>query len=266
MNTFIESATENIPQQSPKGKPYTEKTSKKSTKKLNFFKKHATTISIPVLVVLAALCLWLLKDIISIGAKALINNYVVAFETEKKAAYDEFYDRAFDKAKKNYHVSNRMVISINSLEKYNKLEVLKANHVEFITEDRDSNLGNVTAWLEVTGEGTFVVDLKAAEFIVDNYRRYVLVRIPYPELTNVIVTNTIKRFFKDDWKNGSYDEGVDLALKQQNEAGVRIHKALMSNQYIYNSAQDVAKNIIENLVKQFNTEIPDLTVEVEFIG
>lgn len=265
MNEFIESTAENLPQQSLNKKPSMEVIPRKSTKKIDFFKKQGITISLIVFVVLTVACLCLLKNSISIGAKTLFSNYSTAYELEKGATYQDLYASAFDRAKKNYLVSNRVVISIGNLEKSGKLEVLKANDVEFITEDRDNNFGNVTAWLEVTGEGVFVVDLKASEFIVDNGRRYVLVRIPYPELKNITITKTIKRWFKDDGKNGSYDEGVNLALKQQNEAGLRIHKALMSNQYIYSSAQDVAKSMIANLVKQFNSDVPDLTVEVEFI-
>ena len=110
-----------------------------------------------------------------------------------------------------------------------------------------------------------MVDLKAAEFITDNANHYVLVRIPYPELTNVTITDTTKRWFRDDLANGSYSEGVDLALKQRNEASLQIQKALMSNQYIYENAQDVAVSLLINLVKQFNPDIPDLVVEVEFM-
>lgn len=265
MNEFIESTFENLPQHSSNNKPPIEGKPRKSKKMINILKKQSITISLIVIVVLTAACLWLLKNSISIGAEALFSNYNTTYDLEKDAMYQDLYKFAFDRAERNYHVSNRVVISIGNLEKSGKLEVLKANCVEFITTDRDSNYGNVTAWLEVTGEGVFVVDLKASEFIVDNGRRYVLVRIPYPELTNVTITKTIKRWFKDDWKNGSYDEGVDLALKQRNEANLRIKKSLMSNQYIYSSSQDVAKNMIANLVKQFNSDIPDLTVEVEFI-
>ena len=265
MNGFIESAEENLPQKSPNKKPSTERIPKKSKKKINFFKKYGITVSLIVLVVLAAACLLLLKNSIKIGAEALSNNYRAAYESEKDVAYNKLYQSAFDRAEKNYHVSNKVVISIGNLEETKKLEVIKANDVEFITQDKDRSSGNVTAWLEVSGEGIFVVDLKAAEFIVDNSRRYVLVRIPYPELTNVTIVNTTKRWFKDDLINGSYKEGVHLALKQRNEAILRIQKSLMSNQYIYNSAQTVARSMIENLVKQFNPDIPDLTVEVEFI-
>lgn len=39
----------------------------------------------------------------------------------------------------------------------------------------------------------------------------------------------------------------------------------MSNPYIYKNAQNVAVSMITNLVKELNPDIPDLTVEVEFV-
>lgn len=142
---------------------------------------------------------------------------------------------------------------------------IKKSSPRLLDDLRDNNSGNVTAWLEVEGEGTFVVDLQATEFIIDNDRHYVLVRIPNPELTNINIIKTTRRLFADDWRDGSYREGVDLALKQRNEASLQIQKALLSNQYIFSSAKDVAVAMIGNLVKQFNPDIPDLQVDVEFM-
>lgn len=222
-------------------------------------------IAIALIVCLTADCIYFWNDSVSIGANALSKMYNLAYQSEKDNAYQRLYQKAFDRAEKQYHVSNTVIISIGNLEKTEKLEVLKANDVEFITEDSDKNSGNVTAWLEVTGQGTFVVDLKAAEFIINNENKNVMVRVPYPELTNITITNAERKLFKDDIFNGSYSEGVELAIKQRNEASLQIQKSLMANQYIYSNAQDVAKSMITNLVKQFNPDIPELTVDVEFI-
>lgn len=259
MNKLIETSRKEVAK-----KP----TPKKSTrKKTSDTQKTSLTItlSLIIIVVMAAGSLFLIKNSIGIGASALMNSYNAAYGSERDDAYQKLYQSAYDRAEKNYHVSNTVVISIGNLEESQKLEVLKANDVEFITEDRDNNSGNVTAWLEVEGEGTFVVDLQAAEFIIDNERQYVLVRIPNPELTNITITKTTRRLFADDWANGSYSEGVDLALKQRNEASLQIQKALLSNQYIFSSAKDVAKSMIQNLVKQFNPDISNLQVDVEFL-
>ncbi len=206
-----------------------------------------------------------LKSGISKGAKSMFSSYNSAFGTEKDAAYQNFYQSAFDKAEQKYHVSNTVFISIGNLQETQKLEVLRASDVEFITESGNDNSGNVTAWLEVTGEGVFTINLQAAEFSLDDSRRYVLVRVPEPELENIAITKTEKKLFADDFANGSYSEGVELALKQRQEAMLRIRRALMSNQYIFENAKKVAVSTIQNLVKQLNPDIPDIIVEVEFM-
>lgn len=198
------------------------------------------------------------------GAAQLMRSFSAAFAEEKESAYQTLYEAAFNQAEQQHHVSNRVQISIGDLQEVQRLEILKANDVEIITEDRDNNTGKVTAWLEVEGEGTFVVDLQAAEYIIDNERMSVLVRIPNPELTNIHIIRSTRRLFSDDFLNGSYSEGVDLRIKQQNEAQLRIENALLSNPYIYSNAKKVSANMIKNLIAQFNPDIPQLIVDVEF--
>lgn len=228
--------------------------------------KGKNTLMLVIIVSLVLICFFLLRGGVGTAASAMRDSYRTTYAAEKESAYNALYQSAYERAEKNYHVSSAVVISIGELEETQKLEVLKANNVAFITEDRDNNSGNVTAWLEVEGEGTFVVNLQAAEFLVDNDRHYVLVRIPNPELTNIVILKTTRRLFADDWKDGSYREGVDLALKQRNEATLQMQKSLLSNQYIFGNAQKAAVRIIENLVRQFNPDIPDLIVDVEFMS
>lgn len=120
--------------------------------------------------------------------------------------------------------------------------------------------------MEVPGQGTYVVDLQTAEFIVDNKRSYVLVRVQHPELTNITIdySNVQKLFFKNDLLNDSCKVGEDLARKQLRSADMLIKKEFASNQHFYLSAQEAAVSIIQCLVKQLNPEVPKLTVEVEF--
>lgn len=238
---------------------------KKPLKTKKFYTKKFGIWALAVIIILLVVSISLLGGGLKAGAKKLMASYSQAYESEKETTYGKFYQTAYERAEKKYHVSNTVIISIGNLEETGKLEVLKANDKEFIIEDKDSNTGNVTAWLEVSGEGTFVIDLQAAEYIIDNERRYVLVRIPKPELSDVSVTGSEKKFFKDDWQNGSYSEGVSLAMKQRNTALLRIRKSLLSNQYIYDNAKTVAVRMIQNLIRQFNPDIHDLTVEVEFM-
>lgn len=241
---------------------------KKSRSKISASKKNSITITVSVIIIILLIAgsLILIRGGIAAGASALANSYIASYNAEKDSSYQKLYQSAFTKAEESYHTSNTVIISLGNIEETQKLEVLTANDIEFITEDKDNNTGNVTAWLEVEGQGIFVIDLNAAEYVIDNAHRYVLVRVPNPELTNISIIRTTRRLFSDDWKNGSYSEGVDLAIKQRNEASLQIQKALLSNQYIFSNAKDISVSMIQNLVKQFNPDIPDLEVEVEFIN
>lgn len=45
----------------------------------------------------------------------------------------------------------------------------------------------------------------------------------------------------------------------------KLKKEVESGQFFYESAEKAAETILENLVKGINSDIPELTVEVEFI-
>lgn len=195
--------------------------------------------------------------------------------------YQKHYSDAYEKAENAHHVSNRISISISDIQKMQKLEVLQVSNVAYITEDdvgegeeaKDlwSDVvgifeGKLTSWIEATGKGSFTVNMKASEFIVDNERRYVLVRIPRPSLDNFTLDQAKAVYVNDDGvKKKGISDGVDLAARQRRYAGEKLKKEVESDQFFYESAENAAETILENLVKGFNHDIPDLTVEVEFI-
>lgn len=200
------------------------------------------------------------------GGAVMASTYQEVYEVEKDAAYQAAYEGYKSAAEEKYHVSNRVSVYIGNLQEEQKLEVLRVTDVEFIIEDKADNADEITSWLEVPGEGAFVVDLKAGEFIVDERRASVLVRVPCPELTNVHIdyANVQKILFKNDIFNESYKVGEDLAQSQLDKADALIRKEFTSNENFYLNAQEAAKHTIEALVKQLNPEVPDLTVDVEF--
>lgn len=205
-------------------------------------------------------------DTINAGGESLRNAYKSAYDFEREKAYTEIYDFFFDYAEKEYHVSNKVSIYIGDLQEQQNLEVLKVSDVEYIIEEKTDNSSNIISWIEVPGNGTFVVNLQAAEYIIDNSRSYILVRAPYPELRNVEIdySNVRKLLFKDDMFNGSYSEGEDLANKLYEKADLLIKKEFMSNEKFYLNAQDAARSSIINLVKQLNPNVDNIKVEVEF--
>ena len=184
----------------------------------------------------------------------------------KNATYQEAYVRYQSAAEEKYHVSNRVSIYIENLQEEQKLEVLRVNDVEFIIENKEDNKENIISWLEVPGEGTFVVDLKAGEYIIDEERASVLVRVPYPELTNVKIdyANVQKILFQNDIFDDSIKIGEELAKSQLDKADALIRKEFASNENFYLNAQQAARHTIEGMVKQLNPDVSGLTVDVEF--
>lgn len=208
-----------------------------------------------------------------------LNNYITkgveaaeeSYTTTKTATVEEIkqqqYQKAFEAAEERYHTSNDVSIVVGALSEEAKLEVLEVYDVQYVIEDETENEGNIISWLEVPGKGTFTIDLKASEFIIDNERRYVLVRVPEPELTEcTIIYKDVKRLlFENDMFNESIAVGETVAQKQLNEGYLLIEKSFASNTQYYDSAITAAESMIINLIKSLNMEILDLEVEIEFM-
>ena len=216
--------------------------------------------------VLITVSVMLFTNSIFAGANTLRNSYTDACSTAWADTYEDTYGKIYDAVEKKYHLSNRTEISISNIEKTAKLEVLKVTDTGYIVDTPDDNKKGITFWLEVKGEGTYVVDLQMAEFIVDNERCHVLVRVLSPELTGINVTGMETKLFKDKGANESYQYGTDFAIAQQMKAKEYIEKELRSNQYFYDSAETAARRAITNLVRSLNPGVTELTVEVEFTG
>jgi len=246
--------------------------SQKPSEKKDASRKHITpkkdlkmAVAISGLVVLIAVCLWLSRDIIRVGTRALQSNYESSYISEKDRIYEELREKYRQMAEEKYRVSNTVSIQIAGLREISRLRVLEVTDTEYVVDDRNDNDGNIVSWIKVSGKANFVVDLQTAEFIVDSDRRHVLVRTQYPFLADEIeITDDEKLLFKDDFFDGSYKQGEELHEKQRREAVLLMEKEFVSNQRFYQSARDAAISSIECLVKQLNPEVSDLTVEVEF--
>lgn len=230
----------------------------------DFFNKKILIILVIIVSVIGGLVLFLRSQ--KIGVESLAVKYQDAYESRAAEVYNQWYETGFTIGEKKYHVSNNAYISIDNLEQTGKLEVLKANVVEIIVEKQNENMNKRTVWSEVHGEGTYVVDLNMAEFVVDNPRRSILVRIPRPTLEGITVKNNDRLFYKEDSLfGGSYQKGTDLQIDINNDGMLEIQKSLRSNAFLYANAESVALSTVESLVREFNPDIPDLIVEVEFM-
>ena len=59
---------------------------------------------------------------------------------------------------------------------------MKASDVEYVTDNYGVTNDKTASWLKVKGTGEFKVNLKTAEFLIDNARNSVTVRISKPKL------------------------------------------------------------------------------------
>ncbi len=195
-----------------------------------------------------------------------------AFDRERAAAeesvYHSFYEQGFKAGEEEYHVKNRAVITLGNLRETANLEVLSVSDVAFMIENPNSGNNNIQSWIQVPGTGVYTVDLAAGEFLVDDERSMVFVRVPKPELLpmNISIDHAnieILRFESNVWQS-SVKDGEQLAGKQLNEARTRIQEDISSNLQYYEFAEKSARSLLENLIRAVNSEIPDLKVEIEF--
>ena len=260
------------------------KNSKSKRNKKNIFNKK--DVGMGFTIIAAIICIIVIAycyiDTLTVGANSAISRYQNVKQEVSDSTYDEFYQKAYDISEENHHVSNQVSITLGSLKEQAKMEVLKISTVEYKTPEDDEGdvienilssistffKGNVVSWLEVPGYGVFTVDLQSAEFIIDNERGYVLIRLPSPELSEFTIDyeNVEILNFEDSgiFKN-PVKIGEDLARKQLQSAELTMRQNANSNQDYYQAAEKGAAKILSNLVKQLNPQIENLVVDVEFI-
>ena len=177
---------------------------------------------------------------------AAIYSYNDAKTQAREETYENFYLKGYETGEEQNHVSNTCNISIGDIKEKAALEVLKVSDVVFI----DNQEKKETIWFEAEGTGVFTVDLRAGEYIVDNNRKYVLVRVPCPELNpdSIDISNCKKLLFVDNKFNSEIKEGVKLAQKNLSEAKMKVMKDFTSNQEYYNAAKQSAESLIKRIV------------------
>lgn len=222
-----------------------------------------------------ALVMLIIAIIVATGA------FVLFSQTAKKAAgsakeaynnsknlksdeiYSEYYQNAYDKAEKKYHVSNRATIDITSIKELSNLEVLEVSDIEYVIREQDNDKGDI--WLEYEGKGVYTIDMSLSEVITDNERSAVLVRVPSPTLTHVKkIKSTSLLYENKSFRNYSIKEGTDQAKEMESEGFEQVRTYMKTNSKFYESAENSAESLLTTLVKECNPDIPDLNVIIEF--
>ncbi len=216
---------------------------------------------------------WILSAMVIVITPLIIGMSINAAASKAKQNYDntvkEVSDylnlKAYDFAEHSNHVSNRISVEIEGLFEDTKLEVLKARDVEFVTDETDEK-GNITAWLQVEGEGVFTVDLKAAEYLYDAARDTITIILPYPELTLCRLIKGSNILYKDSRLigNGNYSEGEELAQRQIQKGYLAVYDYFLSNANFLRSAKKSAESLMTDFVKQLYPDDPEINVNVMF--
>ena len=276
LECFIKDAPEN--EQVIRERP--EKSMKKESDRLTH--KQFVLGAIAISALLLCLSAYWIMDTFTVGTGAAIDSFGAAKDEAAEEAYQFFYDQSYKAAEEAHHVSNNVSITVGDLREEQKLEVLKVSDVAYETpEPKDQGWfegliasitgifdADVVSWLEVPGNGVFTVNLQAGEFIIDEVRQYVLIRVPSPKLTEFTIDyeNVELLLFEEGgaFKN-SAKYGVDKAMEQLQSAELTMMQNVNNNQDFHKRAMESTEKMLVNLVKQLNPQIPGLKVDVEFI-
>lgn len=160
-------------------------------------------------------------------------------------------------------MSNDVSIQINGIMQTSKLHVLKISGTVYIQNRNSEN----SIWLKVDGTGDFTVDLGAAEYVVDNSRHYVLVRVPEPVLEeqSIAIERKTPLYLEDHvFKNGSVRDGERFVIEASAEAKQEIKKDFDADQQFSEFAKKRAEAIIRTDIIALNPDVSDIVVNVEF--
>ena len=212
-------------------------------------------------------CYFVFQYSIKKGVKAATSSFYDNYSTTMDDTYTQFHDIAFHISEEANHVSNDVIITISSVKEKGDLEVLQVSDVVYMISDSKDSKSGTTCWLEVSGTGVFTVNLSAAEYVVDNARHSVLVRIPSPELNanRIRIDNYEELLFKENvWnRNNSVYSGDSLSFDLLNEAKGRIQEDFEANEQYYKFAKQSAESMISALIKSINPDVKDIEVKVE---
>ena len=203
--------------------------------------------------------------LLGVGASEAIAAYGLAKDNTISDVRDSYYQDSYDKAEKKYHVKNVASINIDNIQKKTRLEVLKVSETDYVIANKDDNKEKITSWLEVSGYGVFTVDLSAGEFLVDNARKNVIVRVPEPKVTNFTLQDYNQLFVKNEGINESNKVGDEFIDQQIAEADSNIRKSINDNQTYYLSAKSATEDMLTSMIMDLNADIKDLQVTIEWI-
>lgn len=203
------------------------------------------------------------------GKSILLHSAKEAYDSKKDEAYQQTYNNYVSMGEQAYHTSNRPQISVSFAEEASELEVLTVTATVFVCN------AEKTIWEEITGASHFSVNLKAAEYIIDEERSTVYVHLPEPRLEETVSLDetSIQEYKLQSDGNlsrtvqkikGSIQGGISDSMDMRKEAVNQILNDLQSDTDYPEVAKESATTMISALLRKLNPTVSDLKIFVDF--
>ena len=195
------------------------------------------------------------------GSAAFDEAYQSSKETQTPLTYEQFYLAALEQ----YKTKNDVTAAIGADYGTGKLEVMKIYDSVRISqsalEDEESALT-----LVIPFSGVYTIDLQLAEFITDQERGIVTVRVPYPEIADFKVEYENAKLLDDSGITISYGKMTtpELARGEFEEKNINLREQITENKVFSQNAAETARQKIISTIMALNP-YEDVITEVEFI-
>lgn len=240
--------------------------------------KRERTVALDVFITLGLIVLIAVLAVLTVvrGLNSLQQSYDNAKDETARRVSERYREAIYDAVEDRWHTSNRATISLGEIRERSELEVLTVDDVDYVVDPKsdDGNpviewfkeLRNKKMWLRVSGNGVFTVNLSTGEYIVDEAREAVTIRLYKPVLKNFRVDykNTEILYYENGFHK-TEKEGIDQVQGEIRESVGRMRSNVVGNQDYYESAEDSARDMLTTMVKQLNPDHPNLQVIVEFV-
>lgn len=244
--------------------------------------RREKTVPLDVLITLGLIVLIAALAVLTVirGLGSLQQSYASAKDETARRVSERYREAIYDAVEDHWHTSNRATISLGNIREESELEVLMVDDVDYVIDPKtDDGIpviswfqdlvdgeGDTGMWLRVPGKGTFTVNLKAGEYIIDEARQTVTIRLSEPVLKNFGVDYAnIALLHYEDGSRTTESGGISQLRDNLRESEGRLRSNTVGNQYYYKRAEESARNMITTMVKQLNPDRPDLKVVVEFV-
>ncbi len=194
--------------------------------------------------------------------------YAETKEQTMNDIYQGIYDLSYENSEEQAHVLNRVAIDVSGAIELKNLEVLRVYEGEPVIEKGEDNPMGITSWEDTSATAVYTVNMSEAEYVTDNVRQSITVRIPSPEISefNVLEMNNIFTMYapKTESEEEEVVEEVDVSEKQRDKANSVLQDSIRNNERYEKTAKANAEKIIKELITSLNPNASELKIVVEF--